>query len=1025
MPLSWETVSVPLVGGLDTKTDEKAVLPTKLTVLENGEFTKGGSLRKRFGHTKFSPELIDRTDVDDLRGVFALGDGLLEASGSRLYSLDETTSRLLEVGAYDPMTHTAEAAAVSSAEQTSLTVATVSGITVYAWVDSRGGVRGAVYNDDTGAPYDADWTIAASDAERPHAVAIGENIVVFYYVPSTDNILARLIRPAAVSASLATASVDVVTDVASTGVYDVIAGPTEAYLFYASDNTVVTGSRIIRVNASAVATQFATVTSTVVTKAAITYNALDGLIYLAWYDGTDLTAGCYTASDLTPSDAGTAVDTIANVRNIALAPSAKTPQSFSRNGASLAYEVSAASASDHTVTVYADFYNGGGAFGKTYLHAGLASGGFLSNGNTYFILGHESRTGVQHSYYLLRCEPQATSAPIRRFVGRVLSGEGVGVVNTNHLCHVGALGDNQLQVALGFRRRLEVKDTVSPVVPGQAAFLHKGLKRVVFQENAVPGGVEFGKALYLTGSQLWVSDGAQVVESGFHMFPDVLTSDITTTATVDVDITIGVYSYRVYYEWTTATGERFRSAAISRAHTTAGGNRIQILIPTLTFTNKVELDGLTDVSIVVYRSEVNKSQLYYRVSSVSPGAANPNGYLENDTTALTVTFTDGMSDATLLTQELDYLSFSERPHLAPEGPEYVNVVQNRLWLIGGGSAPDSVRYSKIRFDGTPAEFTTANSVTEAPQFGGSPVSLGYINQTPVVFKETSVYALEGEGPDNTGQSGEYIPRSVSTDFGTSEVTYSATEGVYFKAPEGIHLLDQSGNVTYVGAEVEAYNGLTCTSILGVPNTNQIIFLMTSGVSLMFDTFYKQWSAYTNHSGLGAAVYRGTDYVYLRSNGEVYQRNTSLYTDAGVSYKFKFRTAPLHLKDELQGFWRCRKLGVLGEYKSSHRLQVGVYYNRDEAPFEVFEWLPDDVLELGTWGSEATWGEVGTLWGGSLGSRDYRFTHRLKRQKCETIRFEFEDLSTGAVPGASFELAELNLEVGLRTGIGRLAAVRKV
>ena len=47
-------VPVDLSGSLDTKTDPKLVLPSKLTALENGVFTVGSTITKRQGYSKLS-----------------------------------------------------------------------------------------------------------------------------------------------------------------------------------------------------------------------------------------------------------------------------------------------------------------------------------------------------------------------------------------------------------------------------------------------------------------------------------------------------------------------------------------------------------------------------------------------------------------------------------------------------------------------------------------------------------------------------------------------------------------------------------------------------------------------------------------------------------------------------------------------------------------------------------------------------------------------------------------------------------
>jgi hypothetical protein len=135
------------------------------------------------------------------------------------------------------------------------------------------------------------------------------------------------------------------------------------------------------------------------------------------------------------------------------------------------------------------------------------------------------------------------------------------------------------------------------------------------------------------------------------------------------------------------------------------------------------------------------------------------------------------------------------------------------------------------------------------------------------------------------------------------------------------------------------------------------------------------------------------------------------------------TAPLHLSDGVQGFWRLRRVQVLGEYVSSHELRLGLYYDRETAPYQTIVFRPDDILDFTVWGEAIPWGGS-TPWGGARDGSDYHFEEKVQRQKCSTVRFEFRGVP-GEVPGASYEITELALEVALRDGLSRLPAARKI
>jgi hypothetical protein len=252
------------------------------------------------------------------------------------------------------------------------------------------------------------------------------------------------------------------------------------------------------------------------------------------------------------------------------------------------------------------------------------------------------------------------------------------------------------------------------------------------------------------------------------------------------------------------------------------------------------------------------------------------------------------------------------------------------------------------------------------------------------------------------------------------VVVEIPQGLIFNSHKGFYLLDQSLNVSYIGADVEAYNSQTFTSATVIPNSNSVVFVAASGFTLLYDYYYNEWCTWTNHAGLAAAVLGGDTYCYLRTDGKLYKRSTE-YTDAGVSFSMRVRTAPIR-PEHLQGWWKVIAVAVLGDYRSLHKLKVSLYYDRDEAPAETFTWDPSTVVSTDVWGDGALWGD-GAFWGGAAGGGEYQFAHRPRRSKCQTIRFEFEDIP-GTSPGASYELTELAFVYRDWGGLARLPATRK-
>jgi len=433
------------------------------------------------------------------------------------------------------------------------------------------------------------------------------------------------------------------------------------------------------------------------------------------------------------------------------------------------------------------------------------------------------------------------------------------------------------------------------------------------------------------------------------------------------------------------------------------------------------------VSVVVYRSLANQTIFFHRVSSSNPTAGGANGYVQNDVgdPPDTIDFNDAMSDATAEQQEIDYITEGEADHFAFDAPSVVATVGNRVFCGGGGQWPDRPQFSLLRKDGRPVESNDTWVVSEFPEHGGRLTGFGDVNGIPVVFKERAIYTVKGAGPtNNRGATNDYQAQAISTDVGCTESRsiVSLAEGTFFKSAKGIYLLGTDFSVSYIGAKVEAYNDQEITGAEVIPDTNQVVFLTSEGVSLMYDYYYKAWDVYTNHEGISSAVTEA-DYAYLRNDGQLYIREPGTYVDAGIPFEYVLRTAPLHLEDAVQGFHRLVSFQVLGTYVSPHTLTVAVYYNRDKTPYQVFSFDPGAVLDLDPWGGSDVWGDT-SIWGGDWMAEDYDFECKPKRQKHSTVSFEFRG-HPGVSPGAGFELTELLLTIRPRGGHNRLPASRKL
>ncbi len=1010
----WKNMSIPFVGGLDTKTDSKLVSPPSLTVCQNAVFTKHGTLRRRYGYAPVAPREVTGALISSYRGLAVQGDQLLMQSAEKLYSYDALRARYLSRGSLPLLKIEQSAVTSTNSAQSFADVCTLSDVTVVAWEDSRGGVYASAYNASTGAAYVTEQLISAV-GQGPMVVAFSGAIHLFYYNSSTGSIDLVRVNVAAVEVSLLAAPLMVLSDAnASSGVFDVQAGTDAAYIAYLTDSSVSAATvRIARVESDGTPTAITDVASNAnVTALAV---ATDGTtVYVAqlWNSGASIAVHWLTAalvinaSTLAVTPAGSASTRIALAATSGVA-TVFYQQPQTAIGTYTPNSVQSFALTIATVTV-----------GPTlsFRHSKLASRPYTHGGSTYVVVAHEST--FQSSYFLLRADGL--------ICGRANYGLASSQSTRTRLPTVQSLGSSRYQWAPRIKRRLDV----DPNQKLAAAYTHDTATVQVFDWGHDVQAVESGGAAYIAAGLLWQFDGVSPVESGFLLFPeDVLLVPSTAAGAL---VSTLQYQYRVYWEWTSASGERERSAALpytiydeastSTPKFTGGNNTITITVPSLWHTHKA--GARSNAALVVYRTEGNGT-VFHRCSSTDPTTTGSNGWVSNTTTANSVTFTDVMADTVLRTKELDYQNTGELENVAPAAGSLVARSQSRLFLAGGTSRPDTVFYSKLRTIGQPAGRFNEGLTIKVDEEGGPVTALGELSGSVVVFKRDRIYATSpaDTGASNLGFGGYGTAQLINSDVGCSKPkTVCLTPGgLVFVAAKGVYLLGPNLQVQYIGAKVESFGTADIVSTTVLPLQNTIVFLTSTGTALTFNYEFGQWGTWTNHLGLDSVLW-GDAFVYLDTTGRTMHQSTTSYSDGGVFYEMRARLAPIR-PPEVQGiqeYWRAQRIQVIGNYMSSHELHIDVYRNREEYPIQSEVFKPDTVLNTSTWGS-GTWGSG--VWGGT-GRREYKFDMRFDEQKCETLTLEFWD-TPGTVVGAGYELTEIALKWALKVGLGQIAATRKV
>ena len=126
-------------------------------------------------------------------------------------------------------------------------------------------------------------------------------------------------------------------------------------------------------------------------------------------------------------------------------------------------------------------------------------------------------------------------------------------------------------------------------------------------------------------------------------------------------------------------------------------------------------------------------------------------------------------------------------------------------------------------------------------------------------------------------------------------------------------------------------------------------------------------------------------------------------------------------NSVQGFGRVWRAIVLGDYYSQHVLRASVGFDYAEAYNEVHDYNYASSEGLEAYGDDTPYGD-GSYGGDSDGV--FQFRMHLSKQKCQALRFKFQDIMNATV-GQSYSLSALQLEAGLKQGIKKLGAARTV
>lgn len=1026
MSLREGALSVRFTGGVETKTDPKAVPSVKLLALENAVFRRATSLQKRYGYEALS-QTVDSlsTLVNNAIRLASRDDELLAFTPTKCYSRQSGSNQWSDAGVVMSVVGSDRSLVRTGTQQTMPDAATLSGVTVAAWEDSAGGVWWSVVDSVSGRIFRAP-TQADAAGQAPRCVAVGANLHIYYASPATRRIMVIVVNPAAPGSAVVPAVL--VDDLDDTNpVYDAVpttrSGTPAAIVWLQHASTTI---RVGYVDASGALAGPLTGSPSVfsidvallaTSPLGIAYRNVNGstgdVLAVAYVEGgllaTKVTYFSGGSSSVAIAATTTATGSVTvSVQRVAIV--------FVGAVAWTGWEEAAAAASNRFVTVVS-FSSFTATATLTIRSVGLASRAFAVSSDAFAVFVHD--TTFFNTYVTLRLSDAL-------LVGRHVPGSAAGAPTRHHLSSVHVVG-SLASVALPFRERLTSENNDK--------FRETGIRHfdLDFDNEASHQTAQLGRGLYMAGACPQHYDGRAWTEHGFHFGPELVATTNSTGGSLTTSTT---YEYRYWYEWTDAQGEVHRGPTSTGTLVTMGGSDTQVrhTLPTLRVTSKA------NVRIGIARSlaaKTGRTAQLFRVTSLDPSTVGAvNGYVASSTSIDTVLFYDQMSDATLATQEELY---TDGGILSNDPSALGSVIargQSRLFFTDPGDG-NVIRFSQPLDDGYGVEIPPDLTIRVDP-FGGDVTALAFQDGRGIVFKSGAIFTFQGDGPlpnGDTATTGFSSPQLITSDVGcTNPASIVLTPaGHMFQSAKGIYLLERSGQVSYVGAPVEAYNAQAIARASVMPDRTQIVFLTDAGTTLLYDYLFGQWSTFTNHEGLDAAVVSGT-YHYLRADGRVFREAIGAYSDAGTRIRVRIETAWIHMQEQLQGFQRFWHAHILGTWQSPH--QLGIQYRTDYS----LGWTDSYWLDATGLSSSSGWitglgaAAIGVdpITGSNYGDANYGdgnyggtlpdiYEWRLHlNEKGKSIQFRFEDFEAVGYLGASFELTELLITGGIKGNAQRPA-----
>lgn len=532
------------------------------------------------------------------------------------------------------------------------------------------------------------------------------------------------------------------------------------------------------------------------------------------------------------------------------------------------------------------------------------------------------------------------------------------------------------------------------------------------------GDAKWNGDTYLAGACPQVCDGANIVEEGFHWNPEIVgtvTKNLVTVAPIATGT--GKYTFP-------NTAPATYTIAFTESWEDAQGNWHESGIA---FLGQVSIAALAnrDINPTILRPpslKPNRKLLMYR--SLGTGT---------DTT-LYLAHTDEygvgapIDDANLPNGEPLYIEGGILPNTPAPACRQIATFAGRL-VLSGCDDGSRIFISKKGDKGFAAEFVSDDNAFSRiiPPESGRVVGCAEMSGKLVVVAEQRIGIVYGSGPNDTNTVGEFTEfEPVAVDIGAKwtapkSIKLSA-EGIWFQSPYGLRLFGSQGIARDnkglpIGSAVDDLVSGNVVTISG-GNTQQTRFTMPY-FFLVWDQLWGQFTRFSDHDSVDACTVKGDYYFVSESEYPTLLRRrdpswgASDSTISGGVPSVSYFSGVVALGDiqfgGVQGFQRVRNMVLLGRAPqrvtyTSPKISIYVSYDNDRS------FVTPEVADI-----------VPTM----MPDGTFQLEHQFFRQKCETmqIQIRFRDEPTGPAFASPIRLTDLALSVGVKRGPWKSAEVK--